>query len=115
MFARLSRNALVSLATMAVAAWSFGWGAAAVYAQCGGSHGSSCGGGHAGHAAHAGHGSGSARHEHGVAPANRDELPPIAPHGGQLTKAEPLNFEVVYLPHEVRVYLYGLLPYPESA
>jgi hypothetical protein len=32
-----------------------------------------------------------------------------------LTAAKPLTFEIVYLPQESRVYLYGVMPHPESA
>ncbi len=37
------------------------------------------------------------------------------PHDGQVTKAESSAFEVVYHPQEIRVYLYGILPYATSA
>jgi YHS domain-containing protein len=36
-------------------------------------------------------------------------------HGGQLTIMSPLAFEVVYLPQEIQVYLYGPSQQPESA
>lgn len=32
-----------------------------------------------------------------------------------MTIAPPMSFEVVYLPQEIRVYLYGIMPYPMSA
>jgi YHS domain-containing protein len=41
--------------------------------------------------------------------------PQPAPHGGQVTASHSLNFEVVYLPLEIRVYVYGVMPTPASA
>ena len=32
-----------------------------------------------------------------------------------MTTAKPLTFEVVYLPQEIRVYLYGAMPLPETS
>lgn len=110
MFVKLPKTAPIIVATVAVAAWASGWGTAAVHAQCGGSCGGSCG-----HGGHAGHEAGSTGHEHGAARAAHDQPAPTAPHGGQLTKAKPLTFEVVYRPQEVRVYIYGQMPYPASA
>lgn len=113
MFVKLLKTAPIVVATMAVAAWAFGWGSTPAYAQCGCCQ-------HAG--GHAGHDSGSAGHQHGDASGDHaghdhpaDGARPAPPHGGQLTAAKPLTFEVVYLPQEIRVYLYGVMPYPESA
>ncbi len=113
MFVRLLKTAPIVMAMMAVAVWAFGWGTTPAYAQCG-----CCqhGGGHAGH------GAGPTGHQHGAAadahighdhPADGAKPAP-APHGGQLTTAKPLTFEVVYLPQEIRVYLYGRWPQPET-
>ena len=60
------------------------------------------------------HGEGHAGHQHGTDDeATQPDAPP--PHGGQVTKMEPLTFEVVYRPKEIRVYIFSLMPYPESA
>lgn len=37
------------------------------------------------------------------------------PHGGELATANPLSFEVVYLPQEIRVYVYGRVPQPVAS
>lgn len=113
MFVRLLKTAPIVMATMVATAWGFGWGSTPAYAQCG-----CCqhGGGHAGH------GAGSAGHQH-AAPADHagHDQPAdgaqraAAPHDGQLTTAPPMSFEVVYLPQEIRVYLYGQMPSPASA
>lgn len=98
-------NHIVMLAA-AISAWLIGGAATLAYAQgcCGGGqHGSTHGGEHTGHQ----HGT-----DDGNAAIQPDALPP---HGGQATKMEPLSFEVVYRPQEIRVYIYGLMPYPESA
>lgn len=98
-------NRTVMLAA-AISAWSIGGAATLAYAQgcCGGGqHGSAHDGGHTGH-------------QHGAdddSAATQPEAQP--PHGGQATKMEPLTFEVVYRPQEIRVYICGLMPYPESA
>lgn len=98
-------NGAVMLAA-AMSAWSIGGAATLAYAQgcCGsGQHGSTHGGEHTGH-----------RYETNVDnAAPQPDAPP--PHGGQAKKMEPLSFEVVYRPQEIRVYIYGLMPYPESA
>ncbi|MHB1035108.1 MAG: hypothetical protein ACYC35_19805 [Pirellulales bacterium] len=108
MLARLLKTAPGVLLATAAAAWTIGWGGMPAYAQCG-----ACGQG-----AHGGHDAGSAGHQHGDRAAQSvaaDRVPPGPPHGGQLTVAEPLNFEVVYRPREIRVYIYGVMPYPASA
>ncbi|MHB1035106.1 MAG: hypothetical protein ACYC35_19795 [Pirellulales bacterium] len=51
-----------------------------------------------------------AGHDHSASDAH-----PAPPHGGQLKEAKPFTFEVVYLPREIRVYLYGDLPAAQSA
>lgn len=59
--------------------------------------------------------SGSAASQHGSVPdehAGHDQ-PVAAPHGGQLTTLKAVSFEAVYLPREIRIYLYG--PYPQPA
>ena len=91
---------------MTISAWGIGWDSTSAYAQCCSQHG-----GHTGHKD-----SGSAGHQHGSAPdehAGHDQPAP-APHGGQLTTLEPLSFEVVYQPQEIRVYIYGPFPKPAS-
>lgn len=107
MLVRFVKSAsFVALAT-AAALWAFGWGSTAAHAQC------ACGQ----HAdGHAGHERGAAGHHSGSAeslPADHNQ--PTPPHGGQLTDAAPLTFEVVYQPQEIRVYLYHPLPQPVSA
>lgn len=93
---------------LAIAAFCF-YGlntASAQHACCGG-------GGHAAHDAgatqdHAGHLGG----EH----AQHRQVPAFEPlHGGQIATVGPHNFEVVYLPKEIRVYIYGPSHQPESA
>lgn len=91
---------------VAVLLWSIGEFSASAYAQgcCGGGqHGATHGGGHTGHQ----------RDTDDDNAAKQPEAQP--PHGGQATKMEPLTFEVVYRPQELRVYIYGFMPYPESA
>lgn len=110
MFLRLLKAAPIVVATMAAAIWAFGSASTPAYAQCGCcQHGGS----------HAGHDAESNGHQHGAAPADHtghDQAAQTPPHGGQLTTAKPMTFEVVYLPREIRVYLYGVvMPYPESA
>jgi len=116
MFRRLLKTAPIIIAAVAAGGWAFGWGSTAAYAQCGCcQHGGS----------HAGHGAGSAGHQHGAAPgdhAAHDGVTdaaraarPVPPHGGQLTIAPPMSFEVVYLPEEIRLYLYAVVPNPASA
>ncbi len=118
MSVRLLKTAPMVVATVAAAAWAFGWGSVSAYAQCGcGQHGE-------GHAAHE---AGPTGHQHAAAPADHaghddpsnlwapDGARPVPPHGGQLTTANPMTFEVVFLPQEICVYLYGRLPQPASA
>lgn len=107
MFLRILKTAPIVVATMAAAVWAFGWSSTPAYAQCGCcQHGGS----------HGGHDAGSTGHQHGDASGDRaGHDRPAPPHGGQLTVAKPLTFEVVYLPQEIRVYLYGVMPYPASA
>lgn len=64
----------------------------------------------AGQGAHAGH-------DHGQGSSMRMGAPmaPRSPHGGQMTVAGPLSFEVVYRPQETRVYLYGSKHQPIAA
>ncbi len=106
MSVKLSKTAPIVVLAAAVAVWAVGWGSTPAYAQACCNHGS-----------HAGHSAGSAGHQHGDAQGDHAaHNQPAPPHGGQLTAAKPLTFEVVYLPQEIRVYLYGIiLPYPESA
>jgi hypothetical protein len=85
----------------AISVWSIGGFTASAYAQgcCGGGHGSAHGDGHTSHQPAA-------------------DNPPVEaqpPHGGQVTKLEPLTFEVVYYPQGVRLYIFGFMPYPASA
>jgi len=118
MFLRLLKTAPIVVATMAAAAWAFAWSSTPVYAQC------ACGS----HASHSGHDAGPtepqlvaaagdhAGHDHGTTRrAVPDGARPAPPHGGQLTTANLMTFEVVYLPQEIRVYLYGRMPYRASA
>jgi hypothetical protein len=113
MFLRLLKMAPIVVAMVAAGGWALGWGSTAAYAQCGCcQHGGS----------HAGHGAGSAGHQHGATTEDHaahdratDAARPAPPHGGQLTIAPPMSFEVVYLPQEIRVYLYGVVPNPASA
>jgi hypothetical protein len=85
MFMRLLKESPALLLTAALAAWAFGWGGTSAY-------------------------TGEPGHDHPAASAQ-----PAPPHGGQLKEAKPLNFEVVYMPREIRVYLYGDLPAAQSA
>jgi hypothetical protein len=113
MFPKFSKAVPIVVLSTAAAVWAFGWGSPSAYAQSG-----CCqhDGGHAGHDA------GSTGRQHAAAPDDHadhdspaDRTQPAPPHGGQLTTANPLTFEVVYLPQEIRVYLYGaILPHPES-
>jgi hypothetical protein len=68
-------------------------------AHGGGQHGDHAGQGHGDHAGqgHAGHGAG----------AEGSPMAQQCPHGGQMTIAGPLCFEIVYRPKETRVYLHG--------
>ncbi len=107
MSVNLLKSACYAVVAIAVAAWAFGWGSTSADAQ-------GCCGGHGGHT---GHGAASTGHQHGdVSADHAAHDQPVPPHGGQLTTAKPMTFEVVYTPQEIRVYLYGVvLPYPESA
>lgn len=112
MLTRLLTTAPIVVAAMAATAWTLGWGSTPAHAQC------SCGN----HGDHAGHDMGAMGHQHGDAMGDHaghnhpaDGARPAPPHGGQLTTAPPLSFEIVYLPQEIRVYLYGVMPYPVSA
>ncbi len=107
-------------AVVASFVFAAGSAATAAWAQCaccaGGEpqHGSSA---QTGHDTHAAHGPGSAPHElhpqEGVKPPSIVARPP---HGGQVTAAESVYFfEVVYLPQQTRVYLYGASQEPLSA
>ncbi|MHB1033410.1 MAG: hypothetical protein ACYC35_03365 [Pirellulales bacterium] len=103
MFAKLFKMNCTAVLAAALVAWSIGGFTTSAYAQgCCGSHGSGHGEGHAGH-----------QHEADDAAGAQANVQP--PHGGQVTKMEPLTFEVVYQPQEIRVYIYGFMPYPESA
>jgi len=116
MFVRLSKTAGKAVLVMAAVAWAIGWGSTPAYAQCG-----CCNGTTNQVSAPAGHQHGTAPDDHAGHdhPTNLRSVPdgarPAPPHGGQLTTAEPMTFEVVYLPQEIRVYLYGRLPQPETA
>lgn len=100
---RINRTAMLAAA---ISAWSIGGFTTSVHAQ------GCCGGGQYGSA----HGEGHAGHQHGTDDDNAATQPKAPPpHGGQVTKMEPLTFEVVYRPQEIRVYIYGFMPYPESA
>jgi YHS domain-containing protein len=106
MFVRLFKTAPIAVLATAAAAWAFAGNSALAYAQCGCcQHGGS----------HADHDPGSAGHQHSDAPGDHAGHSQPAPHGGQLATAKPLTFEVVYQPQEIRVYLYGVMPSPESA
>ncbi len=102
MSANVFKNSRSAMFVAAVAIWAFGGTTTSAYAQ------GCCGGGQ--HAS--AHGGGHSCCEDGAAESHAEAQPP---HGGQVTKMEPLTFEVVYLPQEFRVYIYGLMPYPESA
>ena len=119
MIKTLLKTTAIAVAATAATVWALGWGAAPVLAQCG-----CCrhGGNHAGNdvestgqqpgeatADHSGHNHANSSH------AKSDNPQPKAPHGGQLTTAASSTFEVVYLPEEIRVYLYSRLPQPQSA
>lgn len=105
MFRGVLNFAPIVVASIAAAAWALGWNTAAAYAQCGCCQ----------HGSHAGHGAGSDGHRHGTTSSEQDgEGPAVGPHGGHVTKAPPLNFEIVFLPQEIRVYLFGRMPHPES-
>ncbi len=107
MLSLLMKVAGAAALALAVFAWASGFGNTPAYAQCIG-----CMGGHGGHA---GHDNGSAGHQHAASDdhAGHDHDAAAAPsaphphHGGQLTVMPPLKFEVLYLPKEARVYLYG--------
>ncbi len=108
MFARLLQTVPNAVLAAAAGVWALGWAAAPAYAQCGCSQ-------HAG--GHAGHGAEPTAHQHGTPGDDHagharaaDSARPAPPHGGQLTAADPLAFEVVYLPKEIRVYLYRRVP-----
>ena len=54
----------------------------------------------------------------GEPPSRRERQPPPPPHGGQISETQWHHFEVVYLPHETRIYVYSLsrVPlYPQGA
>ncbi len=106
MFVRLLKTAGKVVLVMTAIAWATGWGTTPAYAQCC-KHGES----------HAGHDGESAGDQHGTAHGGHagHKISAAAPHGGQLTTAAPLAFEVVYVPQEIRVYLYGPLPQPVTA
>lgn len=58
------------------------------------------------------YGSASASHGPPALPTSADSEPPmamgrLAPHGGQVTAASRHDFEVVYMPQEVRIYIYS--------
>lgn len=84
--------------------------AVSVVAQCGG-HGGGHDHGAAGGDSHAGHdGYGNHLPNGGLPP-----LVMITPHGGEFLEAGSNSLEVVYLPHETRVFLYGKTRQPLSA
>jgi hypothetical protein len=100
MFASLFQMSRFAMFVAAAAIWALAGAITPGYAQsCCQQHGGAHGGGH------------SCCDD--KAPDRPAEAQP--PHGGQVKKAEPLTFEVVYRPQEVRVYIYSLMPYPESA
>jgi len=108
MFVKLLKTARNAVMAIAATFWVLGWGNTSAYAQC-------CMDGHAGHA---GHDAGSAGHQHGatqVEHTGHTQSAPQPQHGGQLTVMNPLAFEIVYLPQEIRVYLYGPAEQPETA
>ncbi len=114
MFLGLLKTAPIVAATIATAGWAFGWSGTPAYAQCG-----CCqqDGSHAEHdAGSTAHQPGSPAHQHGAPQGEHAaQKEPAPPHGGQLTAADPLTFEVVYLPQEIRLYLYRGVPRPQSA
>lgn len=128
MLTRLLKTVTIVVLGTAVGLWALDRMSTPAYTQgccgdggkCGGSCGGSCGSGCGGHA---GHDTGSAGHsQHEDAASNHaghghpvDGTQSAPPHGGQLTTAKPLAFEVVYLPQEIRVYIFDVIPNPESA
>ncbi len=118
MLVRLLKTAGKVVLVMAAVAWAIGWGREPVCAQCVCANHAGDGGSEAGPVGYqlAAAPRGHANHDHATAAqAVPEVVRPLPPHGGQLTTAEPLTFEVVYLPQEIRVYLYGRLPHPATA
>ncbi len=89
------------------------WAGTAARGQCAGH----CAGGQHGQGAHADPGHGG--EDHSAHQQSGPAVPSIAerpPHGGQMASTESLYFfEVVYLPDQTRVYLYGPAQEPLSA
>src|SRR3972149_7256194 len=100
---KINRTAML---VTAIAIWSIGGFTMSAYAQSCCQHGSMQ------------HDTGHAGHQLGTAGDDNTantQVAPQPPHDGQVTKMEPLTFEVVYQPQEIRIYIYGFMPYPESA
>ena len=91
---KCSTALMASVCMVAISGWAAGMTDAAAQS------------GHSGHqhGAHAGH-------DHGQS----SPIAPRPPHGGQMTVAGPLSFEVVYRPRETRVYLYRSKHQPIAA
>ena len=119
MFAKFFRINCAAILVAAIVACSIGGFSALSHAQgcCGGGHGGSAPAASQPAAApHDGHGDpSSGGSPNGAAPNAKTAHHDPAPHDGQLTVRKTLVFEVVYLPKEIRVYVYGPYPKPRSA
>jgi hypothetical protein len=104
MSANLFKTMRTGMFITAISVWSIGGFTMSAYAQ-------SC-------CSSMQHDGGNAGHQHGSVGndnAAKEQAVVQPPHDGQVTKMEPLTFEVVYYPQEIRIYIYGFMPYPESA